>query len=53
VDSHDRYIYIHGTADQSSIGKPTSCGCIHLADADLIPLFDLLPVGTLVWISEY
>jgi L,D-transpeptidase YbiS len=52
VDSHSRYIYIHGTADQSSIGKPASCGCIHLADADLIPLFDQLPVGTLVWISE-
>jgi hypothetical protein len=52
VDSHARYIYIHGTADQSSIGKPASCGCIHLADADIIPLFDLLPSGTLVWISE-
>lgn len=52
VDSHARYIYIHGTADQSSIGKPSSCGCIHLADADLIPLFDLLPSGTLVWIEE-
>jgi hypothetical protein len=52
TDSHMRYIYIHGTADQSSIGKPTSCGCIHLADVDLIPLFDLLPSGTLVWISE-
>ena len=52
VDSHARYIYIHGTADQKSIGKPASCGCIHLADADLIPLFDLLPDGTLVWIGE-
>jgi hypothetical protein len=52
VDSHARYIYIHGTADQRSIGKPASCGCIHLADADLIPLFDWLPGGTLVWISE-
>ena len=52
VDSHARYIYIHGTADQASIGKPTSCGCVHLADADLIPLFDKLPVGTLVWIAE-
>jgi len=51
-DSHARYIYIHGTADQRSIGKPGSCGCIHLADADLVPLFDLLPGGTLVWISE-
>ena len=52
VDSHHRYIYLHGTADQSSIGRPSSCGCIHLADADLIPLFDLLPGGTLVWVSE-
>lgn len=52
VDSHARYIYIHGTADQAGIGKPASCGCIHLADADLIPLFDQLPSGTLVWISE-
>ena len=50
VDSHARYIYIHGTADQRSIGRPTTCGCIHLADADLTPLFDLLPQGTLVWI---
>jgi len=52
VDSHARYIYIHGTADQKSIGKPTSCGCIHLADTDLTLLFDLLPNGTLVWIGE-
>ena len=52
VDSHARYIYIHGTADQSSIGQLDSCGCIHLADTDLIPLFDLLPDGTLVWICE-
>jgi hypothetical protein len=53
VDSHERHIYIHGTADQTSFGKPASCGCIHLADADLIPIFDLLPIGTLVWIGEH
>jgi L,D-peptidoglycan transpeptidase YkuD (ErfK/YbiS/YcfS/YnhG family) len=52
VDTHDRYIYIHGTGDQASIGRPASHGCIHLADADLIALFDLLPSGTLVWIAE-
>ena len=51
VDSHARYIYIHGTGDQASIGKPASCGCIHLADADLIPLFAKIPSGTLVWIQ--
>ncbi len=52
VDSHARYIYLHGTGDKTSIGRPASCGCIHLADADLIPLFDKLPSGTLVWIAE-
>ncbi len=52
VDSHARYIYIHGTGDQTTIGQLSSCGCIHLADADLISLFDLLPGGTLVWIAE-
>ena len=53
VDSHARYIYIHGTGDQNSIGEPASHGCIHLADADLVSLFDLLPSGTLVWIAEH
>jgi hypothetical protein len=52
VDSRARYIYIHGTGDQESIGEPASHGCIHLADEDLVPLFDLLPVGTLVWIAN-
>jgi len=52
VDTHDRYIYIHGTGDQESIGRPDSHGCIQFADADLMALFDLLPSGTLVWIAE-
>ncbi|MEK7780627.1 MAG: L,D-transpeptidase [Verrucomicrobiota bacterium] len=51
VDTHSRYVYIHGFGDQESLGTPTSLGCIHLADVDLIPLFDLLPSGTLVWIA--
>ncbi len=52
VDSHARYIYLHGTGEQGTIGQPASHGCIHLADADLIPLFELLASGTLVWIGE-
>jgi len=51
-DSHARYIYIHGTGDQATIGRPASFGCIHLTDANMISLFDLLPSGTLVWIAE-
>lgn len=53
VDSHARYIYIHGTGDQDSIGEPASHGCIHLADPDLVWLFDRVPPGTLVWIAEH
>jgi hypothetical protein len=52
VDSHSRYIYIHGTGDETTLGRPASCGCIHLAADDLIPLFDLLPSSTLVWIER-
>jgi hypothetical protein len=52
VDTHYREIYIHGTGDQKSLGRPASHGCIHLADPDLISLYDLLPSGTLVWIAE-
>lgn len=52
VDSHARFIYIHGTGDETTIGRPTSCGCIHLAAEDLVPLYDQVPGGTLVWISE-
>jgi len=51
VDSYRRYIYIHGVGEELTLGKPASCGCLHLSGSDLIPLFDLLPVGTLVWIS--
>lgn len=51
VDSYTRYIYIHGTGDEPSLGRPASCGCIHLAADHLMPLFDQLPTGTLVWIE--
>jgi hypothetical protein len=52
VDSYDRFIYIHGTGDETTLGRPASCGCIHLAANDLIPLYDRLPEGTLVWIER-
>lgn len=52
VDSFKRYIYIHGTGNEPGIGRPASHGCIHLSANDLIPLYDKLAVGALVWISE-
>ena len=49
-DTFARYIYIHGTGDEPTLGRPASRGCIHVAGRELISLYDLLPVGTLVWI---
>jgi L,D-transpeptidase YbiS len=52
VDSRQRFIYLHGTGNETTLGRPDSHGCIQLASADLLPLYDLLPQGTLVWIAE-
>lgn len=50
VDSQRRYIYLHGTGDETTLGRPSSRGCIHVAGRDILPLFDTVPVGSLVWI---
>ena len=52
VDTMRRYIYIHGTPDDQPMGVPASHGCIRMRNADVIELFDLVPVGTEVLISE-
>lgn len=52
VDTHARYVYIHGTGNELTLGKPASHGCIHLSGQDLLPLYDFLPSGTLVWIER-
>jgi lipoprotein-anchoring transpeptidase ErfK/SrfK len=46
--SKDRYIYIHGTNREDLIGTPASAGCVCLKNADVIELYDLIPVGTRV-----
>jgi hypothetical protein len=51
VDTYRRYVYIHGFGDETTLGRPQSRGCIHLAARGLIPLYDVLPAGTLVWIG--
>lgn len=52
VDSFDRWIYIHGTADERSIGTPCSHGCIRMRNTDVIELFDQVPLGALVVIYD-
>jgi lipoprotein-anchoring transpeptidase ErfK/SrfK len=42
LDSYDRRIYIHGTAEEGLIGEPASHGCVRLKNKDVMDLFDLL-----------
>jgi len=52
VDSHARYIYIHGTANEKSVGTASSMGCVRMRNADVIKLYDQIPIGTLVVILD-
>ena len=51
-DSMRRYIYIHGCPDTDEMGIPSSHGCVKMRNADVIRLFDSIPVGTRVLIQE-
>jgi len=52
VDTMRRAIYIHGSPDSAEMGKPGSHGCIRMRNADIVELFDLVPIRTLVEIRE-
>ena len=50
IDSYEREIYIHGTAEELLIGKPVSHGCIRMKNLDIIALFELVRINTAVLI---
>ena len=43
---------IHGTWDESTIGRQSSAGCVRMRNADVAEIFMLLPRGTPVTIVE-
>jgi L,D-transpeptidase YbiS len=51
ANTHDRYIYIHGTNAESTLGTPASEGCVRMSNLDVIDLYDRVPVGTEVTID--
>ncbi len=51
VDTMRRFIYIHGSPASAEMGVPGSHGCIRMRNAEIVELFDLVPVGTPVEIS--
>ncbi|WP_199740060.1 L,D-transpeptidase [Acidovorax sp. FJL06] len=52
VDTLRRFIYIHGCPDGTPMGRPASHGCVRMANADLVDLFDRVAVGTPVRIED-
>jgi len=51
VDSHGRYIYIHGTNREDLIGTPQSAGCVVMRNLDIIDLHDRVREGDMVLIA--
>jgi len=47
-----RGLGIHGTRDDTSIGKPVSAGCIRMRNSDVEEIHMLIPIGTPVTIAE-
>ena len=52
VDTMRRYIYLHGTPDETPLGKPGSHGCVRMANRDIVELFELVEPGIEVDIHE-
>ena len=50
-NTKQRYIYIHGTPDETVLGVPGSKGCIRLHNADMIALFNTVHKGDMVVIQ--
>lgn len=42
---------IHGTRDLGSLGRAASHGCIRMAEADVIDLYDRVPVGAPIYLE--
>ena len=46
VDTMRRFIYIHGSPDEVTMGVPDSHGCVRMRNADVMDLFDRVKTGT-------
>lgn len=47
-----RYIYIHGTPEESRLGQPASYGCIRMGIQDVVDAFNEVKIGDKVVITK-
>ncbi len=52
VDTHDRYVYIHGTNREDRLGQPQSAGCVLMANLDIVGLHEEVRMGDHVLIVD-
>ena len=50
-DSRERFIYIHGTNHEDALGRPASHGCVRMANAGVVELFERVREGDAVLIA--
>jgi hypothetical protein len=50
--ARDRCIYIHGTPEERTIGRPASFGCIRMRSRDVIDLYERVHIGMHVTVTE-
>jgi lipoprotein-anchoring transpeptidase ErfK/SrfK len=46
ANTKERYIYIHGTNQETLLGTPASHGCVRMSNADIAECFDEIAEGT-------
>jgi lipoprotein-anchoring transpeptidase ErfK/SrfK len=51
VDTHDRYIYLHGTPHEDELGAAASHGCVRMSNQDAARLSEIVRPGDPVWIG--
>ena len=51
-NTQQRYIYIHGTPDETPMGIAGSRGCIRMRNYDIVELFEGVIVGESVYIND-
>ena len=50
ANAYRRHIYIHGTPEERTIGRPASYGCVRMRSRDVIQLYDIVGWGAKVTI---
>jgi lipoprotein-anchoring transpeptidase ErfK/SrfK len=52
ANAFKRYIYIHGTPEERTIGTPASYGCVRMRSFDIIDLYEIVGNGARVRIDN-